>query len=309
MEKNVRCIFCLKENIKGSEEHIFPDSLGGLLVIYDVCKDCNDKLGRKVDSHLVNNGLMQFARFTKKLKGKKGKLPNPLEKGKYKNDPETTLYYRFTEDGEPESLYTVPKVKVDGNQYEVAVDGSEPERLVEIINKILIRNGKEPKSSEEILSNAKYQKVELPTMQIDMNIDISSYRKAIIKIIYELAFYWLGEKYLTDNMGRKIREYVLSDKDEVEGLYGMVDMVGEKTTGLSFLADSDSHIAILKRDGNKIFCYVNIFNNFEGGFVVTEQADLYPDATDRFFTNDVVKKEIRECSLIEEIARKGNEKI
>ncbi|WP_255259049.1 tyrosine-type recombinase/integrase [Bacillus thuringiensis] len=88
---------------------MFPDSLGGLLITNDVCKACNDKLGEKVDVHLVNHGLMQFARFTKGLKGKKGKLPNPIGIGKYKDEPETTLHYKFTNDGKPlnpSSVYT-----------------------------------------------------------------------------------------------------------------------------------------------------------------------------------------------------------
>lgn len=300
---SIKCIFCPKENIKGSKEHVFPDSLGGLLVINDVCKECNDKLGKKVDTHLVNHGLMQFARFTKGLKGKKGKLPNPIGVGKYKEEPETTLHYKFTNDGKPESLYVVPSVKVEGNEYKVIVDASEPDRLVKSVNKILVRNGLEPKTKDEILSNAKHIKTDNPTMEMKMSLDMNSYRKAIIKIIYEMTYYWLGERYLNDAMAIKIRDYILSDKLEVDGLYGDVDLVGNKKDGLSILADSDSHIAVLKKDGNRLACYVNIFNNFYGCLIVTEQAELYPDIEDSFLVNDVKGKEIRESSLIDAIVK------
>ncbi|MGG3925914.1 HNH endonuclease [Metabacillus fastidiosus] len=307
MVTEVKCIFCLKENQKASEEHIFPDSLGGQLVTYDVCKECNDILGQKVDSPLVNSGLMQFARFTKRLKGKKGKIPNPIGKGKYKDDPNTTLHYNFTDDGKPHSLYVVPRVKVEDNNYEISVDASEPNRLVKDVNKILARNGLEPKTQEEILSTAKYVKIDNPTMEINMSFDMSSYKKAIIKIIYEMTYYWLGEKYLTDSMGSKIRDYILSDELEVDGLFGKVGLVTENNIGLNFLADSDSHIALLKRNGNKLYCYVNIFNNFDGGFIVTEHANLYSKIEDRFLKNDVVKKEIRESTLLKEIVKITNE--
>jgi hypothetical protein len=114
----------LKKKIKDRRNTSSRDSLGGLHVINDVCKPCNDKLGEKVDSHLVNNILMQFARFTKNIIGKKGKIPNPIGKGKFKENPETILHYKFTDDGQPESLYVVPKVTNNGEEYSVSVVAS-----------------------------------------------------------------------------------------------------------------------------------------------------------------------------------------
>lgn len=61
-----------------------------------------------------------------------------------------------------------------------------------------------------------------------MSVDMSIYKKAIIKIIYEMTYYCLGERYLNDAMAIKIRDYILSDVLEVNGLFGNVDLVGEK---------------------------------------------------------------------------------
>ncbi|MEH7143150.1 HNH endonuclease [Priestia megaterium] len=303
MSNVLKCIFCMKEMEKGSEEHIFPDSLGGLLVIYNVCKRCNDKLGQKVDSHLVNHQLMQFSRLTKKLKGKKGKIPNPLGRGHLQNDPETTVHYKFTDEGKPESLYVVPKVKSENGHYNVIADASEPDRVVDMVNKFLKRNNQVTKSREEILSSAKYVSDKNPRMQINMNFDINNYRKAILKITYEMAYYWLGKNYLDDKMGEKIRNYILSDDLDVEGLNGYADLVDDKKNGLTSLADDNSHIAVLKKDGNKLYCYVNLFNLFHGGLVVSEQAEKYTNHEDRFLINDVVKREIRENRLEDELLR------
>jgi hypothetical protein len=143
-------------------------------------------------------------------------------------------------------------------------------------------------------------------MEINMNFDINSYRKAIIKIIYEMAYYWLGKGFLNDEMGAKIRDYVLSDKLDVAGLFGKVDLIGDKKDGLSFLADADSHTAILKREGNNIFCYVNLFNTFEGVLIVTNQVDNYHCNEGRFLVIDVPKNEMRESSLIEEIIKRSH---
>lgn len=45
------CIFCNEEN-EPSEEHIIPESIGGIATIKTVCRDCNSKLGTEVDSEL-----------------------------------------------------------------------------------------------------------------------------------------------------------------------------------------------------------------------------------------------------------------
>ncbi|HDR7911773.1 TPA: hypothetical protein QCY05_000856 [Bacillus wiedmannii] len=136
-----------------------------------------------------------------------------------------------------------------------------------------------------------------------MSVDMSSYKKAIIKIIYKMTYYWLGERYLNDAMAIKIRDYILSDVLEVNGLFGKVDLVGGKKDGLAILADSDAHIAVLKKDGNRLSCYVNIFNNFYGCLIVAEQVELYLNIEELFLVNDVKMKEIRESALIEEIVK------
>jgi len=299
----LKCIFCMKVIEKGSEEHIFPDSLGGLLVIHDVCKACNNKLGQKVDSHLVNHKFMEFSRLNKKLKGKRGNIPNPLKKGNLQNDPETIVHYKLTNEGKPESLYVVPKVKSENGHYNVMVDASEPDRAVDMVNKILKRNNYASKSREEILSLAKYVSDKKPTMQVNMSIDTNNYRKAILKIIYEMTYYWLGKNYLDDKMGEKIRKYILSNDLNVEGLYGFAELVGNRKDTFTFLAEENSHMALLKRDGEKLFCYVNLFNQFHGLLVVSEQAEIYNGYEDRFLINNVIKKKIRENSLGEEFSR------
>lgn len=76
-----RCIICLKELPRemANEEHIFPEALGGMLVIREVCRECNSHLGRFVDKPLVDNWLMQAKRMLLGLPGKSGRVPNPLD--------------------------------------------------------------------------------------------------------------------------------------------------------------------------------------------------------------------------------------
>lgn len=303
----IQCIFCLEEKTP-SKEHVFPDSLGGLLVIHDVCKECNDKLGGKVDYHLVDHGLMQLARLAKRLKGKKGTIPNPLSVGKSIDDPDMTLRYKHTNDGIPKTLYVVPNVIPNNDgKYRVMVDASEPDKLVETVNKVLKRNGSESMTKEEVFSRAKYEKIENPRVNIKMELDMHSYQKAIIKIIYEMTYFWLGKDYLNDKMATKIRNYILSNELKLDKLIGNVESVNDKKDFLTNFAHPDSHIALLIKNKNRISCYINIFNNFHGLLVITENAYLYKNVSSRFLLNDTKEKLLRECSLAEEITRKSDE--
>jgi len=50
----MNCIFC-NSSYKFSEEHIIPESIGGSVIINDVCVDCNSKFGAEVDINLTKN--------------------------------------------------------------------------------------------------------------------------------------------------------------------------------------------------------------------------------------------------------------
>ncbi|MCH7575816.1 MAG: HNH endonuclease [Candidatus Marinimicrobia bacterium] len=49
------CIFCFRTDLETefSEEHIIPQSIGGRLVLDQVCKECNDQLGHQVDVDIL----------------------------------------------------------------------------------------------------------------------------------------------------------------------------------------------------------------------------------------------------------------
>jgi HNH endonuclease len=310
LEERAKCIFCLKEIEKGSDEHIFPDALGGLLIIKEVCKPCNDFLGQKVDSHLVNHFLMQLARLVYKLQGKKGKIPNPIGKGVLKDEPNTEIHYILDDEGQPKSLYIVPQKheSPDGSKVMFVVDSSDKGKLVKMVNKTLERKGLPPMTEEEILSKAVYKKDENPTVMMNIEVDFLSYKKAILKIIYEITYYCLGPEYLNDPVGKQIRDCILSDSiEECKGLMGKIDLVDKSNPSnqiLRKLASEDSHIAILINNGCRgIFCYVNIFDTFEGGLLVSENGENYPGITDVFIKNDIKNNNIIESTLTKEIIR------
>ena len=73
-----------KNNDEFSVEHVFPDAIGGTLIINNVCKCCNDYLGREVDCKLTDHFLTKLARYTYKIPNKQGEIPNPFGLGRKK---------------------------------------------------------------------------------------------------------------------------------------------------------------------------------------------------------------------------------
>lgn len=298
MKANIKCIFCLNER-PGSEEHIFPDSIGGSLIINNVCKVCNEQIGRNVDSHLVNHLLMQFARLTKKIKGKTGKIPNPLGKGFLKGENDVELHYRFDEGGNPNSLYVVPKQKEleDGKVLQFSLDISDQDKLASIVNKTLKRRGLEAMDLEEIEKNIQHNLIENPCMEMNKEIDISKYRKALLKIVYEMAYYWIGEEYLLDPASGIIREYILSDNIEVENLHGFAEIVDKNKGSRTGINKEDCHIALLTIKDNYINCYINIFNDFEAQLCVSENSLQYSNLEEMYLEYNVKNNDLLEVAL------------
>src|SRR5882724_408500 len=106
----MKCILCLvdKNNSEFSDEHVFPEAIGGTLRIKTVCKQCNDYLGHSVDVHLAEHEFVRSIRLSLGLAGKSKTPPNPLERGVSPTDPTQKFRYVLDAEGQPESLYQVP---------------------------------------------------------------------------------------------------------------------------------------------------------------------------------------------------------
>ena len=86
----------MKNSSQFSIEHIIPKSLGNkLLKINAVCKKCNDRMGAKIDSELVENVASKLFRQLNNIRGHKGHIPHPLEFGKTLDEVDVRLDKNF----------------------------------------------------------------------------------------------------------------------------------------------------------------------------------------------------------------------
>jgi len=122
--KKLNCIVCNEEkpDSETTIEHIFPEAIGGSLVLNDVCKPCNSYLGHSVDTALTDHFLILVKRAHLGVTGDSGKLPNPL-KGTHNDDDERRVRFETDKDGNPIGFRYLDHVGPDdAGKIEVMVD-------------------------------------------------------------------------------------------------------------------------------------------------------------------------------------------
>lgn len=310
-----RCIICLKEKSAAefTDEHVFPEAIGGRVVVQTVCKPCNDRLGNTIDHCLTDHWLVQGQRMLLKLPGKTGHIPNPIERGAMKDDPSHKLLYKMDANGVPKELHTVTSVERtqsgDGTErIAIRIDKKNGPKLAAMVNKMRARAGQPPMTDAEIEAAQVVTRVEKPWMEMRVAIDVVEYKRAIVKIAYELACMWLGDAYLDDPTAAQLRGCLLDDDwSSKQRVRGVIDLIGEKPEYPFWHDGTRSHLAFAMPTEDGICIYVRVFELFEGRLLVSENKDRYAGFEGRFLSNNPVTGVLREVDLVEEFARLGNE--
>lgn len=308
----MKCIFCLldKSATEFTSEHVFPEAIGGSFELENcVCRSCNSFLGSNVDVYLTDHYIIQMHRLLHRLPGKSGKIPNPFERGTLTGDNPQKIKYYFDDDGNPKELYLTPsivkaKMPNDATKVSISIDIKDKDKLPDMLNKIILRSGSKNEITADDIKQLKIEKIEKPRICVNAKIDIVNYQKAILKIVYELAYYWLGVSYIDDPSAQLIRNAILDQSDpatwgEKYKIRGHIGLFKESPI-IPFGSDlATSHIALLSRSSNDIACYVRIFTVFEGIIAVTEKAQLYHNFRDKFLEIESLTGNKRESDLIE----------
>jgi hypothetical protein len=188
------------------------------------------------------------------------------------------------------------------------VDAKDIQKVPEMVNKIRIRAGMPPMNDDEILSQLRSQRIDNPVMNIAASMDTLQYKRAILKIAYELAWMWLGEAYLDDPMAEAIRNCIGDEKLTEEPstkhqIQGSISFSGE-TPILPFWQDIPSaHVGVAFPAPGVICAYIKIFNAIDGVVALTREPGRYSGFESRFVLVDSATGSIRQSTLLEEIAR------
>lgn len=309
----MKCIICKKDSAECefNDEHVFPESIGGGFCVKScVCATCNSLLGTKVDSILVDHPIIKLARFSHRIPNKDGIVPNPFGTGTDTLDPTIKISWKSDKKGEMSNPHIYPSIsceeKDDGSfNIKIHADESDEDNVLEMIQKRMQRKYGRKFSIEELQKHIMPLKHGSKHVMIHYNekFDINDHIACFLKIVYELAYYWLGPQYLDDDIGENLQNFLYdmayNNYSVLEGL-NKYDIRGtarifQGRPIIKIPKVKDCHYAIIYKHGNNLLCYIQIFD-FEALIPVSLSGDLYPDFENRCILINYKEKTYTEFS-------------
>lgn len=273
-KSNIRCkcIICneIKENM--SVEHIIPDAIGGNITIETVCKDCNSRLGSKVDCALTDDPFILYLRNIFEIKDKNGNLVDLTKRLPLKDETGKRIVIKKGDGELFPKIYTgntspyVKITKTTEGKHKIEFRGSDVESILTKTKREFDKEGipfcesdVRDKLTEQVKENLS---LELTPVEYNGQVDLDKYIPCILKIAYEAAFYMLGDKYTNDSVGEEIRQYlydyIYTNKNPAP------PMVENMVISYDFVP---SHSIEILKCGRVIVAHIQLFGQFD--FVVT----------------------------------------
>ena len=261
--KKGRCILCRRDGLEMSDEHVISDAIGGYYHIYSVCKECNSRLGSKVDKYLLDNWLTVVKRNEYHMAGKTGVVPHPLMgEGVLENGQKV----RMEKDKEghlvPYLIPSSPIVSDNGKQVSFSLDARDAKSINHITEKVLKRKGLD-RAKIAIESFRQDVRIDKPCVRMQFSIDIKSYLLSLLKIAYEFTIDQLPS-YIEDSQSRLYADILLNgEKDRVDDIIVLANgFMDKKFVILSMYIDNNEHrhILYLTEVENKLVCVVKLFD-------------------------------------------------
>ncbi|NOS83113.1 MAG: HNH endonuclease [Nitrospira sp.] len=216
----MKCIFCLDEK-PPSDEHVIPESVGGTLRIQEVCRDCNSKLGQLVDNPFSNSFLVQLARFSHSLGGKRGAVPFPFGgMGTLDTGQRVSLDRDFVP--HVKRVLDIQKGTDDQLVVNFTADASDKDKLEQMLGKPLRKamavefpTWTSEKMDEEVAKVMAYARAYTPVLEDrpigkQWKIGLDDLLLEFLKIAYEIWFRAFGYPWVENSAtARNIRAVVL----------------------------------------------------------------------------------------------------
>jgi hypothetical protein len=312
---HVRCFFCLQEK-DPSDEHVFPEAIGGTLRTKRVCGNCNSFLGHEVDPLVTDHPVILRKRHEFGMTTRAGKSVDPMgglfRQGALASDPDKRIQAVV----DPATGKITPKLMPhrrqikndDGTErIEIALDETDIGALETIVQRHRKREGLEPLPQEDIqalVADAQRSMRTLyqPEVVYSAEMDIFHYQRAICKIAYELACIWIGDGYLDDPVAQSLREFILEGNEVA--IPGAIQLNGTTPPLNLWQSEPKAHIAVGLRQNGNVAIGVRVFDCMSGVVFVTSGERAYPDLKDgRFLLMDLIGNASRSSTLDEEIIR------
>ncbi len=324
-KKTSFCIFCLtpfNDSFQASLEHIIPESIGGAVEFYCMCHKCNSDIGSLIDSKLTNDWFVRAKSQIVGVKNKKGIVPNVFKETKSftGKDQDLECNIIINDDNKLEAeIKEIVKLNVVGEKAQINVCGniSNIDRIMEKIKTSARRKGILSKIDldeirQKIISESSHSQ---DSREVSSKFSVSreDFLKPMVKIAYEIAYYYLGEDYRTDKVGNKIHKWLVEYEDyNIENLETFISTsYTANMDNFFFNLEPHNHIVFLKSTQNKMICFVQIYDLMQIRILITNDYNKYQSClVDNDFPliiNSATEKKASEHHFMEYVLENGVE--
>ncbi len=229
-----RCARCL-EVLPLTEEHVFPDGVGGVYTEDMLCKLCNGFFGREIDRPYLDLISTKAFRQIHQIAGRRKNIPNVFDRVFEVDTPEGLERIKIDEDGAP---YVLPDVRnfeqidEDSFRLSVKVDRRDREMLPEIFRKTYERffttgEGKawgwDAEQIEQLIQQqiehakgVEFQTRNVGELRVSETVSKQTLLLEAAKIAYEIAAVVAGDLFLDSQGALEFRTILgMADKGEI----------------------------------------------------------------------------------------------
>lgn len=223
------CILC--DGGPLTEEHVFPDAVGGDLKADLLCERCNGALGKFIDRPYVEQVHVQLARNANQIGGRRNNVPQPFAGPHDMKTPDGVARVVLDEDWQPRLLPTPPEVEVlpDGSlRVSAGADAADREQLASMLETKVRRYFNSPEglalqwSQESItagIEKLKRSAREAPSTPLPVSADLHvreelSFKVGFlehVKVAYEIACLHGGDAFARSGRAAIIRPFLLEN--------------------------------------------------------------------------------------------------
>lgn len=263
MSHIITCIFCEKES-SPTNEHVVPEFLGGSLVIKELCKECNSKMGSDFEGPISQSIIFRLPRDLYDIQGKSSSSINAFPNtGSTEDGTKVKVDSQF----KPYMMTKVEEKKIEGGvEVNLSVDLSDKDKIPQIIEAKIRRTAKNEwpdMSKEEVNALVKNALVSLPTEYIIKkfqptikyreSVDFNHVSLLMMKIAYEISFYHHGAKVLLNKTNSKLRQ-AIHERDTKAEILGQLC---PNPDPFSYITWSENCHSLVLCKG---MCYLRLFN-------------------------------------------------
>lgn len=264
MSETITCIFCTNER-EATDEHIVPEFAGGSLIIKEVCKICNSRMGSDFEGPISRSIIFRLPRH---VHGIQGKSASPIHPFPNMGMTEDGSKMRVDSEFKPYIATKMEERKLESGGVEVSlkIDASDAEKIPEIIESKIRRTAKKEwpdMTSDEVDSLVRNalaslpQKYEVrtaqPTIGYRESVDLNHLTLLMMKIAYEIAFHHNGTGILADTSNIQLRD-AIQTRDTKAKIHGTLFPQPDPFSYVT--APENTHCVALCNN----VCYVRLFN-------------------------------------------------